>query len=90
MNCAFRDSGYFVKSPNIIGYCFANRSSIVFFKSNAGIFPLIGCGARSRTRTGTDFKSESPFARQYHVEDNEANSEGFYGWRVRFGAIGFW
>ena len=36
-----------------------------------------------------DFKSESPFARQYHVEDNEANSEGFYAWRVRFGASGF-
>ncbi len=24
-----------------------------------------------------DFKSESPFARQFHVDDNEANSEGF-------------
>jgi hypothetical protein len=36
-----------------------------------------------------DFKSASPLARQYHVEGNEANSEGFYGWRVRFGASGF-
>src|SRR5258707_14076888 len=75
MGYTFHDSSYFVNSHNTIAdNCVANRSSICFVKNDARHdfthLIVIGCDARSRTRTGTDLSVRGILSPSHLSPDN--------------------